>query len=118
MRVVQVGYEPGFDGGHTMRDLDQSIGRDRTAFETTTDRPRSLVTTDHGDDLAGGTKTDDVARNVTGAADHVHRPRSLDHRRRRLGRDARDMPIDEPVEHDVADHKHALAAELIENGLE
>ncbi len=82
------------------------------------DRLRRLVAADHGNDLAGGPEADDVADDIAGTADDVEGAGRFDHRRRRLGRYARHMPIDEPVEHDVADHEHALAAELIENGLE
>ena len=53
---------------------------------------------------------DQVARHVAGAADHQVGALDRDHRGRRLRRDARDVAIDELVEHQIADAEHGLAA--------
>ena len=55
----------------------------------------------------------DVAGEVAGAAQHVHRFAPLmEHRDRRLGRDPADLAIDIAVEHDVADDQHPPAGKV------
>ncbi len=70
-----------------------------------------VVVADHADEDAAGAERDQVARHIAGAADHQFAALDRDHRRRRLRRDARDLAIDELVQHQVADAEHGLTAE-------
>ena len=53
----------------------------------------------------------DVARHVGRAAGIIRFARDVHHRHRRFGRNARDLPPDELIQHEVADHQDALAGE-------
>ena len=60
----------------------------------------------------------DIARHIAGAADLDFAARHREHRRRRLRRDARDLAIDEIVEHEIADAEHGLLGDELEGFFE
>ena len=84
--------------------LDVGLGGERRAHGA-----RAVVVADHADEQTTRAERGDVARDVAGAADHRLLARHRNHRRWRLGRDARDVAVDELVEHEVADAKHRPA---------
>ncbi len=78
------------------------------------ERAAGLVVADHADEDAAGAERHQIARDIAGAADHQLAALDRDHRRRRLRRDARDVAIDELVQHQIADAEHGLAGEIRE----
>src|ERR1043165_2413187 len=76
------------------------------------ERTSGLVIAHHADENAARTERNQVARDIAGAADHRLRALAGDYRRRRLRRDARDIAVDELVEHQVADAEHGLRSEI------
>ena len=63
---------------------------------------------DQADKHAFRAQRRDVAGDIVGAADLDGVVIDLEHRRRRFRRDARDLTINEIVEHHVADAQHGL----------
>ena len=89
--------------------VDHQFGNDRAELgERLAEREPGLVVADQTDKDAGRAECGDVARHIAGAADLDRIVLDRQHRRRRLGRNARDLAIDEVVEHDVADAQHRL----------
>ena len=93
--------------------LDRGIGRQRGV-----ERAPRLVVADHADEDAARAERGDIARHVAGAADHEFAVADGEHLRRRLGRDAGDLAVDEIVEHDVADAEHGLPADKLQRLVE
>ncbi len=77
-----------------------------------------LIVADQRDKNAARAKRGDIARHVAGAADLDLAVADREHRRRRLGRYARDFAIDEIVEHEIADAENGLPADELEGFLE
>ena len=69
------------------------------------------VVTYQADKNAPCAKRCDIAGDIAGAPDFNGVVVDLQNRRRRFGRNARDVPIDEIVEHNVADAKNRLLAD-------
>ena len=91
------------------RFIDHQFGHDRAELgERLAQREPGLVVADEADKNAGRAERRDVARHIAGAADLDRVALDRQHRRRRLGRNARDLAIDEVVEHHVADAQHRL----------
>src|SRR6202034_330102 len=67
-----------------------------------------VVIADDADENTPGPERGDVARDIAGATDLGRVVTNRKDRRRRFGRDARDLSIDEIVEHDVADAEDRL----------
>ncbi len=91
---------------HELR-LDARLGRERR-FQ----RAPGIVLADQTDEQAARAEARDIARDIAGAADHHLAALDRDHRRRRLRRDARDLAIDEVVQHQIADAQHGDAGKL------
>jgi len=70
-----------------------------------------LVVTNQADKNALRAKRGDIAGDVAGAPDFNGVVLDLQNRRRRFGRNARDIAIDKIVKHDVADTKNGLLAD-------
>ena len=62
-----------------------------------------VIVADNAEENAFCAERCDIARDVAGAADHDFLALHGDDRRRRLGRNARHLAIDEIVKHQVAD---------------
>ena len=65
-----------------------------------------VIVADNADEHAFRAEARDIARDVAGAADHDLLALHRDDRRRRLGRNARHLAIDEIIKHQVADAEH------------
>ena len=70
-----------------------------------------FVFADQTDEHAMGAQARDVARHVTRAADHHFAALDRDDRRRRLRGDARNLAIDEVVQHQIAHAQHGDAGQ-------
>src|SRR6204780_4868313 len=90
--------------------VDHQIGHDQAVelAERIGQRRARLIVADQADQNTFRTERRDVARHVAGAADLDRAVPDREHRRRRLGRYARDLAIDEIVEHEIADAEHGL----------
>ena len=77
--------------------------------EQALERRAGLVVADHRQQRRLRAQRRRVARDVGGAAGALLGARDLDHRHRRLGRDALDVAEPVAVEHHVADDQHARA---------
>src|SRR6202034_3558544 len=71
-------------------------------------RQTRLIVADQAYQDAFGAERRDIARHIAGAADLDGAVPDREHRRWRLGRNARDFAIDEIVEHEIADAEHGL----------
>ena len=109
MRRMMFGHE-----AHLARCLpsgvDHQIGHDRAAelAERIGQRQPGLVVADQADENAARPERRNVARDVAGAADFDLVVADREHRRRRFGRNARDVAIDEIVKHKIADAENGL----------
>ena len=83
--------------------LDQAGGGDAGGDERRPQRGRGVIGADQADQARRGAEGADVVGDVGGAAEADLVADVLDHRHRRLRRDALDAPDRELVEHDVAD---------------
>ena len=107
------------DEAHLARGLprlvDHKIGNDQTVelAERVGQRQAGLVVADQTDEDAFRAERRDIARHIAGAADLDRAVPDREHRRRRLGRNARDFAIDEIVEHEIADAEHGLLRQKV-----
>ena len=103
--------------GHQMK-FDPRLGGERLGQGNA-----GIVVADHADENTARAERDQIARHVAGAADHHFAALDGDDHGRRLGRHARDLAIDEFVQHQIADAEHGLVGERgqllveIEHGL-
>ena len=110
----QVGRVMFGDEAHLARGLprlvDHQIGHDQTGelAERVGQRQTRLIVADQADQNAFRAERRDIARHIAGTADLDRAVPDREHRRRRLGRNARDFAIDEIVEHEIADAEHGL----------
>ena len=81
-------------------------------------RQAGVVVADEADENAARAERGDIARDVAGAADLTFAVPDREHRRRRLGRNARDLAVDEIVEHEIADAEHGLLGNKLEGFFE
>ncbi len=102
---LTVDHEIGDDGPV---ELSERIGEQETR----------IVVADKADENAARSQGGDVARHRTGAADLRRIVPHRENRCRRLGRDARDLAIDEVIEHDVADAENRLRRNQLEGFFE
>ena len=77
-----------------------------------------LVVPDHGEQRRVRAQRDEIAHHIAGAAQHVDIAVGAQDRHRRLGRGALDPPVDEAVQHHVADAGDAAGAERFDMGSE
>ena len=87
--------------------IDQRIGGERLR-----ERAARVVLADDPDENAVRPERGQIARDIAGAADHQFAALAGDHRRRRLRRNARDLAIDEFVQHQIADAEHGLGGKI------
>ncbi len=80
--------------------------------------PRCLVLAGETDEDATCAEARDIARDIAGAPDLDFAALNREHRRRRFRRDARNLAIDEIVEHQIADAEHGLPGDKLEGFLE
>jgi hypothetical protein len=111
-------HEADFACGHARRvdhqmEFDQRMGGQRLA-----QRAAGIVVADHADKNAARAERDQIARHVAGTADHYFGALDRDHRRRRFRRNARDLAIDELVQHQIADAEHGLPGQVGEMFIE
>ena len=94
--------------------VDDEVGHDGAVefAERIGQRQSGVVVADQADQDALRAKGRDVARHIAGAADLDLAVAHYEHRRRRLGRDARDIAVDEIVEHEIADAEDGLLVGL------
>ena len=108
------------DEAHLARRLprlvDHQIGHDQSVefSQCVGQRQAGVVVADQADQNALRAKGSDIACHVAGAADLDHAALDREDWRRRLGRNARDVAIDEFVEHDIADAENRLLAKVRE----
>jgi len=102
--------------GGAARAVDHEMRFDRLAERTERglDRIAGVVGADHADEQAARAEARDVARHVARPADHLLVAPRRDHRYRRLGRHARDLAVDELVEHQVADAEDGLLGQALD----
>ena len=100
--------------GRTPRLVDDEIRLDQTFVlcEGVGQRESGLVVADEADEDAARAERRDVARHIAGAADLDLAVRDREHRGRRLRRNARDLAIDEVVEHEIADAEDGLLGDF------
>jgi hypothetical protein len=105
------------DHAHLHGGGERSIGvqmrADRACADQPLDRAAGVVVAEHGQQPGLRADIGDVARHVGRAAEALVGPVHLDHRHRRLGRDALDLAEPVAVEHRVADDEHAAAGEVV-----
>src|SRR5580765_131169 len=104
-----LGYEPNLTGGrpiriHKQRRLDQFL-----ACKVCPEFLAGGVAADETHENASRPERSDVARNVSCTANVRFTSLDREHRCRRFRRDARDLAIDEFIEHQVADAQYGLA---------
>ena len=75
------------------------------------------VVADHAGQRRLTAERGEIARHIAGAAQHHRFMGGGQHRDRRFGRDARDLAMHEPIDHDVADDGDAHVADTVEKGL-
>ena len=100
---LAIDHQGGGEAGTSLAELDVEVAA------------RRVVADDAGEAHLGA-EGSEVADDIAGAARHPRFPLDLEHRHRRLGRDAFDGAIDVAVEHDVADAADPNAGDGIENG--
>ena len=93
--------------------LDQSLG-----FEFGGERTPGIVVADDADEDATRAQRGDIAGYVARATHHQFALRDAENGRRRFGRNAHDLAIDEIIEHQVADADDGLVANKLERPLE
>ena len=64
-----------------------------------------LVIANYSHKNAACAKTRDISRHITCTPDHELALRYRQHRRRRFGRNSSNIPIDEIIEHQIADYR-------------
>jgi len=108
-----LGDETHLPRGRPCRVSDQHTLDQAFSCERVPERLACLVLADQTDKNATCAKARNVASHVPGATDIGLGALYGDHRRRRFRRNARDLAIDELVEHQVADAQHRLADKSI-----
>ena len=118
MGRMVLGDEADLARGHA-RAIDDQMGFDqRLGAELRRERAPGIVVAHHADEDAAGAERGNVARHVAGAAHDQLAPGHRQDRCRRFGRDARDLAIDEVVEHQISDAEHGLLGHELERFLE
>jgi hypothetical protein len=107
--LVRAGDIAGLFGGAAAGVDDQRRVEAGLAVDQAGQHPAGVVVADHADQHRPAAQGRDVAGHVAGPAQHHRLALDGDHRHRRLGRDAVDRPIDEAVQHHVAQHQHGGA---------
>ena len=100
---------PRFHNRPEIRILEHEIGLDFLRAEEIEKSPAAVIGADRADDRDAVDKLSQIARDVGRAAGIKSFAGHLDHRHRRLGRDATDLAPDEFVEHQVAGHGDAFS---------
>ena len=118
VRVVQVGHEACLDGRHAPRCLDERRHDPRAPARwlAIAALPRRARPPPRSRRLAPSPAI--LRATLPAPPSGFLRRRRIDHQGGCFGRYPRHRAIDIAVEHDVADHQEALAAKLIEDGLE
>ena len=111
------------DKAHLARGLprlvDHEIGHDAALLgERIGQHQTRIIVADQRDKNAAGAKGGDIARHIAGAADLNFAMPDREHRRRRFGRYAGDVAIDEFIEHEIADAENRLPADELQRLLE
>ena len=90
--------------------IDDEIRFDQTgvAGKGCAQRLTRLVLSNHPEKETARAEACDITGDIARAADQLFLPLDREHRHRRFRRDARDLAIDEVVEHPVADAEHGL----------
>ncbi len=115
-QLVPAGEEPRLHGGRAVLVLDQQGAKLREPSAERGKVGRRLVRTGDADQTYAGAVGDEVRGDVAGAAEEGPVIAVLQHRHRRLRRDAPDVALDEAVDENVADHEHACLCEAIDDG--
>src|SRR5262249_4439721 len=118
MGGMMLGYEPNLARRRTpciddkMR-LNQRLGRERAH-----QRAAGVIFSHNTEEDTARAKCRDVARNVASAAHREFVALDCENRSRRVGRDARDLAVDEIVEHQIANADDGLLGNQLERVLE
>ena len=105
--------------GRRARGIGEHAARDHAGLrQHLREHAAAAVLTDDADDLDLRLHRAQVRRDVAGAAELLGGHARIEHRDRRLGRDALDIARHVAVEDQVADHEHARAREALEHSLE
>src|SRR6185369_9403641 len=111
MRRMMLGDEANLARGLSLGVHHQMEFDERMRAERVGERAAGLVVAHDADEDAACAESDQIARDVAGAADHQFAALNGNHRRGRFRRDARHLAIDELVEHQIADAEYGLIGE-------
>ena len=116
--LLAAGNEAGLLGGNAPP-LHQQVGLDPLLAPDQAGEPAPhLVVPDHREQSRLRAERDEIAHHIAGAAEHVDIVVGTEDRHRRLGRGALDPPIDEPVQHHVANAGDPAQAERFDESSE
>jgi len=106
---MMLGYESYLPRGMAAR-FNHKMGSDRATKlgERFRQSARRVVFADESDEYASRAERADIAGDIAGAADLDFAARNLEHRRWRFGRNPAHLPVDEVVEHEIANAEHGL----------
>ena len=114
--LLAAGDEAGLLGGGPAP-FDQQVGlHPLLAADHAGEPAPHLVVPDHREQRRVCPEGDEIAHHVAGAAQHVVVVIGAQDRHRRLGRGALDPPVDEAVQHQVADAGNPAQAERFDGG--
>jgi hypothetical protein len=118
MGRMMLGNEANLARGRTRRIDDEMRFDQRLGGERAHQRAASVILTDNTEENAARTERRNVARHVAGATDGKIVAGHRENRSRRLGRDARNLAVDEVVEHQISNADNGLLGNELERVFE
>ena len=115
---MMLGNEANLARGRTRR-IDDEMGFDqRLGGKRAHQRTAGVILSDDAEEHAVRPERRDVARHVAGSTDGEIVAGDRENRSRRLGRDARDLAVDEVVEHQISNADDGLLGNELERVFE
>ena len=112
--LVSFGHYPDFLDRRSRRILDETLGSDGGVRQQAAQRRTGRIAADDADEHDRRAEGGQIVRDVGGPAEPRVLGLEAHNGDRCLGRDARDAPHDEAVQHDVADDENGLAGEAVD----